>query len=305
MDKDSVLQAGETGIARFRPGACLRITGEDALSFLQGQFTQELRPGKASAVVYGLWLTQKGKVLADSFVVRLAETEFFVFSYESRADVIRERLEAYIVADDVMVADVTADWSAESWFGREMAGMKMGKTPPKVGDFERFGEGFVFAGRRGREESWDFFGPRRSEALGRREEFVAIGSDEVERRRIMAAIPMVTRDLGPADLPAEGGLDEVAISYTKGCYLGQEVMARLKSMGRVRRRLSRVRGDGAVPAVPATIVCDGKVAGELRSVVAEGNGFLGLAMISLAAVGGGGSFALAENGAGLSLLDAQ
>jgi folate-binding Fe-S cluster repair protein YgfZ len=83
-------------------------------------------------------------------------------------------------------------------------------------------------------------------------------------------------------LPNEGGLEHDATSYTKGCYLGQEVMARLKSMGQVRRRLMRVEGPGAVPAeLPVPFFVGGKKVGELRSAVRVGDGFVGLAMISL------------------------
>ena len=57
-------------IFRWKPAAWLRVTGEDAANFLQGQFTNELRGVPAGGAVYGLWLTLKGKVLADSFVVR-------------------------------------------------------------------------------------------------------------------------------------------------------------------------------------------------------------------------------------------
>jgi folate-binding Fe-S cluster repair protein YgfZ len=82
-------------------------------------------------------------------------------------------------------------------------------------------------------------------------------------------------------LPAEGGLDEIAISYTKGCYLGQEVMARLKNLGQVRRQLHLVRGKG-VPPPPGTALHQGeRKVGELRSAAADGDGFLAMAMLSL------------------------
>src|SRR5690606_5418111 len=110
-----------------------------------------------------------------------------------------------------------------------------------------------------------------------------IDTAELERVRIQAGVPAVPRDLGIGDLPAEGGLDEEAISFTKGCYLGQEVMARLRSMGRVRRRLMRVSSpQGACPAVPADVYHGDRRIGEVRSAVAlPAGGWVGLAMLSL------------------------
>jgi folate-binding protein YgfZ len=104
----------------------------------------------------------------------------------------------------------------------------------------------------------------------------------LERLRIAAGIPQVPHDIGPGELPNEGGLDEVAVAYTKGCYLGQEVMARLKAMGTVRRRLVRVRAAGRTPpAVPMALLQGEKRVGELRSVVADGaGGFIGLALLT-------------------------
>ena len=109
----------------------------------------------------------------------------------------------------------------------------------------------------------------------------ALGAEDMERRRIAAGIPAVPKDIGPGDLPNEGGLEAEAISYTKGCYLGQEVMARLKSMGQVRRRLLKVRGTGEIPPRPASLFQGDRRVGELRSAVRDGAEWIGLAMVSL------------------------
>jgi folate-binding protein YgfZ len=108
-----------------------------------------------------------------------------------------------------------------------------------------------------------------------------LSAREMERLRITAAIPAVPADLGPGDLPNEGGLEATALSYTKGCYLGQEVMARLKSMGQVRRHLLRVRGTGAVPSLPSPLFHGERRVGELRSAAEDAEGFVGLALVSL------------------------
>lgn len=289
-------------VLSWQPAAWLRVSGPDAATFLQGQFTNELRGLKAGGgAVYGLWLTVKGKVLADSFVLRGAgEEEFWVGSYFSSGAVIRERLESHVIADDVVVEDVTADWVGLSLVGSELA--------------ERAERGWqggvVFSGRRTRRSNIEWVVPRAG-AEAARAEFAGVAEVDAataEAWRIAEAIPAVPVDIGPGDLPNEAGLEAEAISYTKGCYLGQEVMARLKSMGQVRRRLLRVRIDAAErPATPAALFNGPKQVGELRSLARDpaGDGFIGLAMLSLLHVTAEAKLAFAADASPcVSLLDA-
>jgi len=258
----------------WKPAAWLRITGSDAFSFLQGQFTNDLRQ-TAIGAVYGLWLTLKGKVLGDGFVMAGGEPEeFWIGSYATPAAVLRERLESFIIADDVTVEDQTDDWSAVSVFGPDAA-ERLGRS----GAME-----FIFPGRRSRPANKEWVFRRDDEAEVRRavQDLPELDADAVEAIRISAGIPAIPADIGSNDLPNEAGLEDEAISFTKGCYLGQEVMARLKSMGQVRRRLLRVRGKGPRPLPGAALYVGERQVGELRSVVADGaDGYVGLAMVSL------------------------
>jgi folate-binding protein YgfZ len=263
------------------------VSGPDAAAFLQGQFTNDLdgiEPGRA---VYGLWLDRKGRVIADSHVVRSPDGEgFWIASISSSAPVVARRLGDFIVADDVAVEDVTAGWRGHALMGAG-TGAWLAAGPRA---------GLSFPGRRGAGENWEWIypaadaGSAQAALSGAR----VAGPDEVERLRIAAGIPSVPADIGPADLPNEGGLDTQAISYSKGCYLGQEVMARLRSMGRVRRTLVRVRGSGAPPGVPAALWRGDRREGDLRSAVADagGGGYAGLALVSVAAGQGGGPLSL-------------
>jgi folate-binding protein YgfZ len=259
----------------WRPAAWLRISGEDAGNFLQGQFTNDLRTLQAGdgAAVYGLWLNQKGRVLADGFVLAAGDGAFWVGSYFSPAEVIRARLEDYIIADDVTVEDATANWEAVTVF----AGAGDGFAAEAGANFLRF------AGRRAESPctEWIFPSSDGARVRARLEGGRELDRVEMERMRIGAGLPAVPGDIGPADLPNEGGLELSAISYTKGCYLGQEVMARLKSLGQVRRRLLRVRGPGAVPARLAALYQGGQKVGEMRTAAAENGGFSGFAMVTL------------------------
>lgn len=272
------------GHAVVTPAACLKVTGEDALMFLQGQFTQELRADRAGSAAYGLLLSQKGKVMADAFILRVSEREFWLVSYRVPASVIRERLEAYVIADDVVIADETEGWGLLSLIGDSARGWlqaEVGVLPAAGALLRRADGGLIFQGRRGPAESWEWLAPRA--AWPATPPLPVLTAGDLEQARLSAGVPAIPDDLGPTDLPNEGGLEDSAISYTKGCYLGQEVMARLKAMGQVRRRLKRVQGTGAVPSThPADVYQGGKRVGEVRTWIDDGaGGWLGLSMLSL------------------------
>jgi len=271
VDRKTEIFAESRSIFRWRPAAWLRVSGADAAVFLQGQLTNDLRGLGADGAIYGLWLNHKGRVLADSFVLRGRKGEFWVGSYFSSATKIREHLESFIVADDVAIEDVTANWCGVT---------VLGAVDGIAGESR---EVFVFSGRRSAEPGCELVFPDTLEeaVLARFAGARELDAAEMERRRIGTGIPAVPADIGPGELPNEGGLEDVAISYTKGCYLGQEVMARLKTMGQVRRRLRRVRGGGAMPQLPAAVFQGGRKIGELRSAARDGEGFVGLALVSL------------------------
>lgn len=268
----------------WRPAAWIEAGGEDSFSFLQGQFTNDL---EGAGCRYGLWLDRKGRVQADSFVLGAGEAVFFLASYFSPAAEITGRLEPYIIADDVLLADRTAEARAVSTWGGELSALlAVEGVELKEGLFRTAGM-VVFDGRRsgGRSIEWVFFG---SEADGKAAEFRErldssgarpVNADAVKRERIRAGIPAIPAELGPKDLPQEGRLEESALSFTKGCYLGQEVMARIRSMGAVRRKLVCVSIDGdEPPSLPAVLYREGKEAGALRGCTAD-LPLLGLAMV--------------------------
>jgi folate-binding protein YgfZ len=286
------------GIWWWRPAALLQVTGSDAANFLQGQFTNDLREVSKSGPVYGLWLTLKGKVLADSFVGRRGDG-FWIASYQSEAAVIRARLESFIIADDVTVEDETAQWAAVSVIGAEAD--ELLKSPPAIG--------WVFAGRRSGAPSaeWIFPADAVAEARNRLGKSRELTAEDMTRWRIAAGMPAVPSEIGPNDLPNEGGLEDAAISYTKGCYLGQEVMARLKTMGQIRRRLLRVRAElDSIPSLPAALFAAGRKVGELRSAVSDGaSAAVGFAMLSLPNITADSELSLAGDAAArFRLIDA-
>jgi folate-binding protein YgfZ len=268
----------ETRVFSYRPACLLRARGSDTATFLQGQFTNDLGNIKSGQAVYGLWLDRKGHVVADSHVIRAGDpNEFWIASLSSPAAVVARHLGEHIIADDVEIADETGDWHGVSLIGAGVGAWLAGAERP----------GLFFAGRRTLGENWEWLqrGAQTPPLPGALAPARTLGAPEVERLRILSGIPSVPADIGPADLPNEGGLDAQAISYSKGCYLGQEVMARIRSMGRVRRTLVRVKGPGALPPLPAALWLGERKEGELRSGVADAQGFVGLALVGVAAAG--------------------
>jgi folate-binding protein YgfZ len=252
--------------------ALLRVKGPDANSFLQGQFTQDIHAA-AGGRTYGLWLDQKGRVLADGHILKQAENDYLVVSFSLDAERLLARLQAYLIADEVELADETAAWTGVLLWGEQAAAHA---APAGVQSFSsrRAGAGSV---------QWLVPAGVRLAVIENLRQASAVERNlqAAELERLRQGLPAVPADIGPRDLPNEGGLDEVAISYTKGCYLGQEVMARLKNLGQVRRRLHLVRGTGTPPATDSLLYQGERKAGELRSSVADGDGFLAMAMLSL------------------------
>lgn len=275
-----------TNVFSYRPAACFEVHGEDAGNYLQGQFSNELRQA-AGSVVYGLFLNHKGKVVADAHVLKLTEQAFLVTSCFSVADVVKRRLEEFVVADDVVLDDLSPMTHGLSMWGPQCGRILQQRIQPvpQPGQFVQSNDLLVFAGRRTKGENFEIMGP--GQLIGplceqmRAQGCIEAETNQTEHLRITQGIPAIPWDIGPGDLPNEGNLEEEAISYTKGCYLGQEVMARLKNMGQVRRRLFVVRGIGAPPEARTPLFQQERKIGEIRSVAGRDGEFVAMAMLSL------------------------
>jgi folate-binding protein YgfZ len=239
----------------------IQVSGEDAGDYLQSQFSQDIRQLGEGEAAYGLFLSLKGKVRADAFICGLDEEEFAVVSYHCPLQEIADLLDENVIADDVEFEVVHSGGSFVT-INKENS-----KLPRKA---------LMFPGRWMKQEHWDVILPEKGEIPENCQPL-----QELEQIRIQDGMIAVPQDLGPGELPQEGGLEDVAVSFDKGCFLGQEVMARLKAMGKVQRRIYKVQGEGNVPQCGDKLLCGEKEAGELRSVVAgnEDNIWNGLALL--------------------------
>jgi folate-binding protein YgfZ len=229
--------------------AVVRVTGEDAAAFLQGQCSADLR---TVALTDALWLNRKGRVLAHTVVAKEADGSFLLLCPHLSADALIAVVTANVIADDVVATDESARW--QRWVvwgeGPSVAGAK------------------AFATKRYGVAAWDVLTPPGVPASGERASLA-----ELDALRIRAGVPAVPADCGANEFPQECGLD-AWVSYAKGCYLGQEVMARIQSMGSLRRILRRVTGP--VAAGQELKSPEGKVVGMVRSAAGD----VGLALVS-------------------------
>lgn len=196
----------------------LSFRGPDATRFLNGQLTQDVRdPGDRALT--SCVTDAKGRLQAFVRVFRGPDDGIWVEGPAAQEEELEQRLTRYLIADDVEVTNLSADWQL-------VHGVEA--TDPPVP-----GAGFARKAARVGEEGLDLWFP-----AGPLPEFNTLCAAEAETRRITARIPAWGSELTAGMLPPEAGLDRSSISYHKGCYIGQEVLSRIKSAGRLNRRLA-------------------------------------------------------------------
>lgn len=208
--------------------AKFRVTGGDRVRFLNGQLTNEVRDAKPGQTVYACVLTVKGKLCGDLFVTPI-EDAFLLDCHPALRETLLARLEKYAIADDVEFSDQTDELSL---FHSVAPGLPQAVLP----------EGTVSRSNRFNAEGSDLLVPvALKNVVPQLLQEKVLETEQVEAFRIEQGIPEWSKELSEDVIPNEAGLDQRAISYTKGCYVGQEVISRLKSLGHVNRKLRGVQ----------------------------------------------------------------
>ena len=242
----------------------LRLAGDDRVQFLQGLVSNDvaaIAPGRA---VYACLLTPQGKFLHDFFLVADGDSLLIECEADRRADLLR-RLKTFKLRSRVDLGDATEAYAAF---------VALGSMPEG---------GIVYADPRAAELGHRLLFPARSVPEG----LSSASFETYDRLRIAAAAPDGSRDMeeGKSTL-LESNIDLLnGISWDKGCYMGQELTARTRYRGLIKKRLVPVRITGAAPARGAVLVEAGKEVGEMRSAAGD----LGLALLRLDRVRDGGA----------------
>ncbi len=228
--------------ARLAP---IVVAGPDRAPFLQGQLTQDVRVLEPGSSRPAAGLTPKGKLLFFGTLVAQADRLLLLVEREA-AGAALAHLARYGAFQDVQISDASAEVEAVHLYGPGAARFELPEGVlrlPARGEFA--GELLVPVASRAELEA-------RLEAIGS----VAVVDETAEVLRVEAGRPRWGQDADGSNLPDEVGLQD-SVSPNKGCYVGQEVVARLRTYGRVNRRLVGFRFPaGAVPA--GTVFADPK-----------------------------------------------
>ena len=236
----------------------LRITGADAGRFLNGQVTNDVRKATSANAIAACVLNAKGRMNAHLFL-SVEPEGFFVDADPALRDTLQPRLERYVIADAVEIEDVTGGWSIFH---------VLNSTSPEVP-----AQGRIVSVNRFGVLGWDVW----SEASLHAKVFEQLNAaarfcdaDCAEAFRIERGIPRWGRELTDEIIPVEANLEQGSIDYEKGCYIGQEVISRMKMSGQANKRLRGLAVGNGVPLVAGmklfTTDAEGKEAGWITSV---------------------------------------
>jgi folate-binding protein YgfZ len=203
-----------------------RITGADSVRFLNGQITNDLRKATQTSAIQASVLNAKGKLSAHVFVAIDSAGAFVLDAEPELHEDLPARLERYIIADDVQLEDVTAQFSIFHLTGDSAPGIA---GSARMVSSNRFGV-----------PGWDlWFDPTLAAGLRRElsDQFAFCDDGCAEVFRIERGIPRWGRELTNDIIPVEANLETAAIDYSKGCYIGQEVISRMKMSGQTNKRL--------------------------------------------------------------------
>ncbi len=277
-----VLREGAGVVDRSARGK-LVLAGPDAIEFAQGQLTNDVAAIGMGEGCYAALLDRKGHMRADMRVLRLANDRLWIDVEPEATEATERHLSLYRVGQDVEISDLTAERAIVSAIGPAAAAVSgaEGLSP------EHAHRELELGGTSCRAVATDLgvdliCGAGDAEAIvGTLVEAGAerVSEEAAEIVRVESGRPRFGREMSAATIPQEAGIDDRAISFTKGCYIGQETVARLHYRGKPNRHLRGLRLDAPV-GNGAPITFQGREVGRVgTAVVSPTLGPIALAVI--------------------------
>jgi folate-binding protein YgfZ len=270
----------------FRGRLC--VLGTDRVKFLNGQVTNNVKDLRTGEGCYAALVSAKGKIQSDLHIYIL-ENEILLDFEPGLGGAVQQRLEKYIIAEDAQVADVSAHYGLWSVQGPKAAAVikmlpwnlpipEKSNTVARAGD-ATLGEIYVTNHARTQSGGYDLFVPNAAMQVVAGQLVTAAremsgrfcGWHALETARIEAGISRFGADMDETNLASEV-LDTAAISYSKGCYIGQEVIARVRTYGQVAKALRGLRLPDNLQRLPIKgdkLFLGEKEAGYITSAVAS------------------------------------
>lgn len=262
--------------------ALLCVTGPEARPFLQGLISNDIGKVSDGRAIHAALLTAQGKYLHDFFIAARGDGALLLDCEAARRDDLRKRLTIYRLRSKVTV-DALDGWGVfAAWGEGTLSTLKLGA---ESGAAAHLGDGVAFVDPRlaalGARALLPGDGAGALAAAG----FAPADADAYDRWRLSHGVADGSRDLEPEkSILLESNFEELnGVDFDKGCYVGQELTARTKYRGLVKRKLVPVEISGTAPEPGTPILLDGKDAGTMRSA-RDGHG---LALLRLEALDGG------------------
>jgi len=257
----------------------IAVTGGDRVRWMNGMVSNNVRDLATGHGAYAFMLNAQGRIQADLYVFQRGDS-LLVDTERGQREKVLQLFDHYIIADDVEIADITDKLTALGLTGPESRPVfeRAGIAVPDLAHLQFADVAWQHAGqqktvtllRSGEEarESWQvWISPEHREQLwsalvkaGARPS----GAAALNLFRISRGIPQFGVDIRERDLPQETGQAR-ALNFTKGCYLGQEIVERIRSRGAVHRQFAAFLVEGALPEPGAKILADEKEVGEITS----------------------------------------
>jgi folate-binding protein YgfZ len=254
----------------------LAVSGPDRRPFLQGLVSNDVDKVSPTAARYAAFLTAQGKYLHDFMMVEAGES-IWLDAEAARLGDLKRRLSMYRLRARVSL-DERSDLAVAAIFGAGEAAI-LG-LPSEPGAARPLGSGVAFVDPRLASLGARAILPRENARAVLADAGIAeTGFDIYDRLRLSLGIPDGSRDLVlEKSILLESGFDELnGVDWQKGCYIGQELTARTRYRGLVKKRLTPVRIEGPAPPSGAAVTADGREIGEMRS----SRGGLGLALLRI------------------------